>query len=1147
MSVTVVPDHLRVDPTEPSALAPDDNWFGRTVGEYQACWHDQCSTARLDVDVQSVNDRPIASPDGATTPEATAVTIDVLANDTDIEDQRPVLTAVSPVTPPSDGTAILTSDGTVLFQPADGFVGTTRVHYDIADNEDAPATGTITVQVTPVDSPPRASDDNVTSNAGTTETIDVLANDADDENQPLTIVSVTPPRIGEVILTPNSLTFHSPADAHEQTSFTYTIEDSNGGRAQATVYVTILGVAPPPISPPTSAPLPPLVPPLLPPQPFPTARADRLTLTEDSSSVDIDVLANDTSADGDPTNDTIRIIAPPGSGSAQILGQQIRYQADLDAYGVDTIMYQVCETPNTCDTATVTLTIAARNDPPGFVDPGAIDATEDSRPSTIAGWASGISTGPPNEAAQNIGFTVTVDQPALFATLPAIDANGTLTFAPATDANGTTNVTITAIDDGGTTNGGDNTSSPRTTTITITPINDAPNFSHGGDVSGTEDSGPTTIIGWASSIQPGPPNEGSQNLAFAVQVDRPTLFQGLPSIDPVGTLTFTPVANGNGSATITVTVIDDGGTTNGGIDTSPPHTGTITVTAINDPVIAAGDAATVNEDDTAGVTIDALANDSDADGDALTVVSLNTVGLTGGTVTDLGSGSFNYTPDSNFNGSDTFDYTVSDGNGSSDTATVVIIVSPTADAPVATADAFFTAEDTASVVAAPGLMGNDYDEDGDTLTITPVPIAGPSNGTLTLATNGAFTYIPTNGFIGTDTFTYELNDSTGLTATMTVTITVDSGLAGDALYLGTTPALGTWNMTAGAPPNATPESDYDLDGNPGITVANSGPLDTKTWIRTISGTPLALNGPATLELWSTIENFELNKNGHPDVTLYDCNNLGTGCVTLRHTEIHIDDYNGGVANWVKMNLSLGNITHTFAVGRQLRLQIKQGHHDLWIAASGTRPSRLTYTLANTAPAAVNDTASPMLEDAGPTNIDVLANDADSNLDPTTVAIVTPPTKGTATPQPDGTIDYQPSADADGADSFTYRVCDTSALCATATVTITITPVNDQPAFTAGSNITINAADPAFSQAGWATGITAGPANETGQTVAFTITAMDPTLFSVQPTLSPTGTLTFSPSGTAGTTTISIQLTDDGGTINGGNDAAPLQNAIITLT
>lgn len=1039
ITVTSVPTRLRIDPAAPSVLIPEPNWFGRTSGEYQACWDDSCSTARLDVDVQSVNDSPIASPDGATTPQGTPVTIDVLANDNDIEDGRPMLTDVRVESPAFGGTAVLTADNRVLFQPADAFVGTVTVDYDIADRDGAVARAAVTVEVTAVDAdpvditnlsdPPRAVDDHVTTRAGAVETIDVLANDTNTGNEPLRILSVTTPSVGDVVLTANKITFHAPVGSDDRTNFTYTIVDSNGGQGRATVYVTIVGSSPPP----TPRPLPPPTPPA---SPSPTARPDQVTVTEDSPSIDIDVIANDTSADGDPTNDTVTIIGPPGKGAASIVSQQLRYQPSPDANGPDTVTYQLCETTKICHTATVAITIIPVNDPPLFFDAGMVTVTEDSGPIAIAAWTNGISPGPPDEAGQTVGFTVTVDQPTMFAALPAIDASGTLTFTPEADANGTANITVTAV--------------------------------------------------------------------------------------------------------------DNGGTTNGGNDTSAAHDTTLTITAVNDPVIAVDDTATVDEDDPTGTTVDVLANDTDADNDPLSVISIDSAGIAGGTVTDLGNGTINYTPDPNFNGTETFTYTASDGNGSSDDASVTITVVPTADAPVAVADAYSTAEDTARVVSAPGLLSNDYDEDGDTLSINPIPTAGPSNGTLALGTDGAFTYTPNIGFVGTDTFTYQLNDATGLTATATVTITVDSGLTAGRIYLGNIPTLGTWNMTVAPPANATPEPDYDLDGNPGITVAEDGAFATKTWIRSISAGPLVLNGPVTLELWSTIEDFRSKEDGHPDITLYDCNNLGLGCITLARTDVHMKDYNGGVADWVKVDISLGNVSHTFAVGRQLRLRVEQGHHDLWISASGTRPSRLIYTLANTAPIAADDTTPAILEDAGPTNIDVLANDTDTNLDRASVTITTPPTKGIASALPDGTIDYQPNPNANGPDSFTYRVCDTGGLCATAIVTITITPVNDPPNFTVGPDITVSASGPPYTQSGWATGVTTGPADESGQTLTFTIAADDPALFSVQPALTATGTLTFTPSGTLGTATITIALTDSGGSTNGGNNAASPRTAIITL-
>ncbi|HEY0519770.1 MAG TPA: Ig-like domain-containing protein, partial [Ilumatobacteraceae bacterium] len=1044
VTVTSVPDHFRIDPTSPSVLVPEANWFGRSTGEYQACWNESCSSARMDLEVQSVNDVPIAAQDGATTPEGVRVTIDVLANDIDVEDGRPVIVGVDAQSSPAGGTATLTAEGMVLFQPDQNFAGTVRLSYEVADSDGAVAHGTVTVDVTPVNSPPHAVDDHATTHAGMIAAIDVLANDVDDEHEPLTIVSVTPPAIGEVVLSANSVTFQSPTDSHGDTTFTYTIEDSHGGRGQATVNVAIVASDPPP-PPTTSAPTPTTstpptptsTPPAAAPIPAPTARPDQATIIEDSAFIDIDVLANDTSGDGDLTNDSVHIVGPAAIGTADVVGQWLRYQPLPNFNGIDTVTYQLCEANNACQTTTATVTVTPRNDAPTFLDSGPINVTEDSGPNSTAAWVNTISAGPPNESAQNVGFTVTVDRPTMFATLPAIDAAGTLTFTPAADANGIAAITVTAVDDAGTANGGQDTSNAHTTTITVVPVNDRPQFIDGGNISVNEDNGPATIGGWAHSIVLGPIDEQVQTIAFTVTSGQPALFSSQPAIDPTGTLTFTPAPNANGSTTVTITATDSGGTNDGGVNASSVHTAILTITPVNDPVIAVADTGIVNEDDPTGVTVNALANDTDADHDPISLVSIDTTGIVGGTVSNLGAGSINYIPDPNFNGTDTFVYTVTDGNGSTDIATVTITVTPIPDAPVATADAFSTGEDTARVVPAPGLLGNDYDEDGDSLSITPSPIAGPSNGTLILGTDGAFTYTPNVGFVGTDAFTYELNDSTGLTATTTVTITIDSGLSTGGLYLGNTSTLGTWNMTVAPPGNATPEPDFDLDGNPGITVAKDGALSTKTWIRNISGSPLALNGPFTVELWSTIEAFRPNAAGHPDITLFDCNTLGLACVTLDHTSVHMPSYNGGVADWVKVDVSLANITHTFAVGRQLRVQVKEGHNDLWIATSAARPSRLIYTIANTAPVAANDFAT-MLEDSGTTNINVLANDTDSNLDATTVTITTPAAKGTAVPLVDGTINYQPNADANGADSFAYQVCDTGGLCDTATVTINIT-------------------------------------------------------------------------------------------------------------
>jgi hypothetical protein len=98
-----------------------------------------------------------------------------------------------------------------------------------------------------------------------------------------------------------------------------------------------------------------------------------------------------------------------------------------------------------------------------------------------------------------------------------------------------------------------------------------------------EDAGPQSVPGWATNISPGPPSEATQSVAFTVSSNNPALFSAQPAIAPNGALTYTPAPDANGAATVTVTAHDDGGTANGGSDTSAPQTFTITVDPVNDP------------------------------------------------------------------------------------------------------------------------------------------------------------------------------------------------------------------------------------------------------------------------------------------------------------------------------------------------------------------------------------------------------------------------------------------------------------------------------------------------------------------------------------------------------------------------------------
>jgi VCBS repeat-containing protein len=276
----------------------------------------------------------------------------------------------------------------------------------------------------------------------------------------------------------------------------------------------------------------------------------------------------------------------------------------------------------------------------------------------------------------------------------------------------------------------------------------------------------------------------------AVLVTGPS--HGTLTLNDDGSFTYTPAANFNGTDSFSYRASD-------GLLTSSPATVTITVTAVNDAPVAAADAYSTVED--TALTVGApgvLGNDSDPDGDTLSAL----VGSepSNGTLTLNASGSFTYVPAANFNGSDSFTYRASDRDASG-VATVSITVTAVNDAPAAAADAYTTAEDAALTVAAPGVLTNDSDPEGDALSAALV--AEPGHGTLTLNANGSFTYTPAANFNGSDSFTYRAGDGSLTSGLATVTITVTAVNDAPTVTVaaggtcGTDGRSGTINLTLG--------------------------------------------------------------------------------------------------------------------------------------------------------------------------------------------------------------------------------------------------------------------------------------------------------------------------------------------------------------
>ncbi|KUJ79146.1 hypothetical protein AVO45_19100 [Ruegeria marisrubri] len=337
-----------------------------------------------------------------------------------------------------------------------------------------------------------------------------------------------------------------------------------------------------------------------------------------------------------------------------------------------------------------------------------------------------------------------------------LNADGSFDYMPVENFNGDDSF-VYSINDG---RGGSDTA---TASIAVNSVNDAP-VAFDDNVT-TDENAPLSGNVLVDNGNGADFDVDGDTLTVAL-VSGPS--NGALTLNTDGTFGYTPDANFIGADSF-VYEIDDG---NSGSDMA---TVSIVVNEVNTAPIAADDSFTTDEDVVLSGNV--LADngngaDSDADGDPLAVALVS--GPSNGALTLNADGTFGYTPDSDFNGSDSFVYSINDGRGGSDTATASIDVNSVNDAPVAVDDNVTTDENvplSGNVLVDNG-NGADFDVDGDTLTVALV--SGPSNGALTLNADGTFDYTPDANFIGADSFVYEIDDGNGGSDMATVSVTVNA-------------------------------------------------------------------------------------------------------------------------------------------------------------------------------------------------------------------------------------------------------------------------------------------------------------------------------------------------------------------------------------
>ncbi|MDH5447108.1 MAG: Ig-like domain-containing protein [Gammaproteobacteria bacterium] len=459
------------------------------------------------------------------------------------------------------------------------------------------------------------------------------------------------------------------------------------------------------------------------------------------------VLANDTDTEGDVLSAILVGQATNGSVTLNANGT-FDYTHNGSETTADSFTYKANDGTSDSNTVTVNIAITPVNDAPVAVNDDSYIVLEGG---TLTGAASVL-----------LNDTDAEDN-ALTPSVVSTTSNGTLTlnidgsFDYTHDGSETTTDSFTyKVNDG-------SDSNIATVTISITPVNDLP--------VAVDDSG--------FSVNEGESLTGNV-VVNDIDVDLPgdTLTAKLES-GPTNSASFVLHPNGtfdythNGSETTTDSFtyrVNDGVA----VDDSNIATVSISINPVSDaPVAVAGDGP-YTVDEGAGLTAAAsvLTNDTDTEGDELSAILVSQA--TNGTVTLSANGTFDYAHNGSETTTDSFTYKANDGTSDSNVVTVNITITPVNDAPVAVNDNIHTVAEGGALTNAATVLGNDTDEEGDTLTASLVSTT--SNGVLTLKIDGSFDYTHNGGESSSDSFTYRANDGDidSNVATVTITITPEN-------------------------------------------------------------------------------------------------------------------------------------------------------------------------------------------------------------------------------------------------------------------------------------------------------------------------------------------------------------------------------------
>ncbi|WP_348223492.1 Ig-like domain-containing protein [Luteolibacter sp.] len=927
---------------------------------------------------------PVAAGDSYVTNESTALVViaatGVLANDTDPR-SRP-LTAIINLNP-SHGTLALNANGSFTYTPTTGYFGSDSFTYHANNgflNSNIVSVGLTVNEVIP---PPVAVADSYSTNESIALVVSasgVLANDSDPRSRPLTAVLNTGPGHGTLTLNANGSFTYTPTSGYfGPDSFTYRANNGFLNSNVVTASITVNEVIPPPV-----------------------ATADSYVANE-STALGVaaaGVLANDTDPRSRPL--TAILNASPAHGTLALNANgSFTYTPTAGYFGTDFFTYHARNGFLDSNIVSVGLTINEVIPPPVAV----ADSYSTNESTALVVAAAGVLANDNDPRSRPI--TASVNSNPGHGTL-ALNTNGSFTYTPTSGYFGPDSFTYHASN-------GSLNSNVVTVNLTVNEVIPPP--AAAADAYSTNES--TTLVVAAAGVLANDSDPRSRPLTAILNAGP---GHGTLTLNTNGGFTYTPTTGYFGTDSFTYHA------TNGSLN-SNIVTVNLTINEVIPPPIATADSYGTNES-TALVVAAAgvLANDSDPRSRPLTAVP--DAGPSHGTLALNSNGSFTYTPTTGYFGTDSFTYHTNNGSLNSNIATVNLTINEVIPPPIAAADSYATSESTALVVAAAGVLANDSDPRARP--ITAVLNTGPSHGALTLNPNGSFTYMPTTGYFGTDSFTYRASNGTLNSNAVTVSLTVNQVITGQLVNGSFESGFSGWTTSG----NLFIESTAPYLANDGVKLAGFNGANTtpngviSQSFATLVGTTYTLAFDAGIVSYNTNSQTLL-------VTV-------TGTGSLLSQTINIFGNGGGSAQWFPKSFTFTANSLTTTLTFRDQSTTTSG---LDMVLDNVR----TSTAPNTAPVAAADSYSTnqntalVVSAAG-----LLANDTDAQSQALTAVLNSGPTHGTLSLNTSGGFTYTPATGYFGSDSFTYHANDGSLDSNIATVNLTIIQPNTAPVAAADS-------------------------------------------------------------------------------------------------